>query len=103
MIEDNEEFKEMQLVPSDPFHSPTEKLDNESGMRRLFLVHFTCPLCGQEHSCELYLTLVASNEDEMMDKTLETLDRDDVKVKRLAPPIIPFINFTRRGAYACTN
>ena len=29
-------------------------------MRRLFLIHFSCPLCGQEHSCELYLTLVAT-------------------------------------------
>ena len=85
MIEDNEEFKEMQLVPSDPFHSPTERLGNEAGMRRLFLVHFTCPLCGQEHSCELYLTLVASNQDEMMDRALETLGRDDVKVNSLAP------------------
>ena len=54
-------------------------------MRRLFLVHFSCPLCGQEHSCELYLTLVATTEDEMMERALETLSRDDVKVNSLAP------------------
>ena len=85
MSEDNEENKDMQLVPSDPFHSPTEKLGNEAGMRRLFLVHFSCPLCGQEHSCELYLTLVAKDVDEMMERALETLGRDDVKVNSLAP------------------
>ena len=54
-------------------------------MRRLFLVHFSCPLCGQEHSCELYLTLVARDEKEMMERALETLGRDDVKVNSLAP------------------
>ena len=54
-------------------------------MRRLFLVHFSCPLCGQEHSCEIYLTLVAQNEGEMMERALETLNRDDVMVSSLAP------------------
>ena len=85
MNEDNEEIKDMQLVPSDPFHSATERLGSETGMRRLFLVDFSCPLCGQEHSCEIYLTLVARDDDEMMKKALETLSRDDVKVNSLAP------------------
>ena len=85
MSADNEEAKEMQLVPSDPFHSPTEMLGSEAGMRRLFMVHFSCPLCGQEHSCEVYLTLVAGDEEEMLERALETLNRDDVKVNSLAP------------------
>ena len=85
MSKDNEESKDMQLVPSDPFHSATEKLGSEAGMRRLFLIDFSCPLCGQEHSCEIYLTLVARDEDEMMERALETLGRDDVKVNTLAP------------------
>ena len=85
MIENNEENKDMQLVPSDPFHSATERLGSEAGMRRLFLIDFSCPLCGQEHSCEIYLTLVARDEDEMMEKALETLSRNDVKVNSLAP------------------
>ena len=51
----------------------------------MFLVKFSCPLCGQEHSCEIYLTLIASNEDEMMGKAVQTLNRDDVKVNTLAP------------------
>ena len=74
----------MKLVPSDPFQSATERMGSEDGMRRLFLVHFSCPLCGQEHSCEIYLTLVAQNEGEMMERALETLNRDDVMVSSLA-------------------
>ena len=85
MMENNEENKDMQLVPSDPFHSATERLGSEAGMRRLFLIDFSCPLCGQEHSCEIYLTLVAQNEDEMMERALETLGRDEIKVNSLAP------------------
>ena len=75
----------MELVPSDPFHSATERMGSKDSMRRLFLVHFSCPLCSQEHSCELYLTLVAQNEDELMERALETLRRDDVKMNSLAP------------------
>ena len=82
MIEDN---KDLHLEPSDPFRSPTELIGNELSMRRLFVVHFSCPLCGQDHSCEIYLTLEAGNEDEMMEQALQTLNRDDVKVKSLAP------------------
>ena len=74
----------MHLEPSDPFRSPTELLGTEVSMRRLFVVHFSCPLCGQEHSCEIYLTLEARDEEEMMQKALQTLNRDDVKVKSLA-------------------
>ena len=84
-MENNEENKDMQLVPSDPFHSATERLGSVAGMRRLFLIDFSCPLCGEEHSCEIYLTLVAKDEDEMMERALETLSRDDVKVNSLAP------------------
>ena len=85
MSEDNEESQDMQLVHTDPFHSPTESLDNEDGMRRLFLVHYSCPLCGEQHSCELCMTLVAKDEDEMMERALKTLGRDEVKVNSLAP------------------
>ena len=88
----NEEMKDinfqdpaLRLTHSDPFQSPTERLENEAGMRRLFLVKFRCPLCGDEHSCELYLTSVARDEDEMMERALETLGRDGVKVNSLAP------------------
>ena len=63
-------FQDLRLTHSDPFHSPTERLGNKAGMRRLFLIDFSCPLCGQEHSCELYLTLVAQSEDEMMERAL---------------------------------
>ena len=71
--------------PPTPSTGPTERMGTESSMRRLFQVHFSCPLCGQEHSCELYLTLEAQNTDEMMERALETLGRDDVKVNSLAP------------------
>ena len=77
--------REFHLEYSDPFQSPTERLGSEASMRRLFLVHFNCPLCGQEHSCEIYLTMVARNEAEMMERALETLGRDDIKVNSLAP------------------
>ena len=60
-------------------------MGNDVSMRRLFLVEFSCPLCGQKHSGEIYLTLVARAEDEMMEKAVQTLNRDDVKVKTLAP------------------
>ena len=85
MAEANPGDRELHLEYSDPFQSPTERLGSEAGMRRLFLVYFSCPLCGQEHSCEIYLTLVAQNEDELMERALETLGRDDVKVNSLAP------------------
>ena len=85
MSEDKEDDKDMHLVASDAFRSPTELLGTEVSMRRLFVVQFNCPLCGQEHSCELYLTLEARNEDEMMEKAVRTLNRDDVKVQSLAP------------------
>ena len=85
MTEANPGDRELHLEYSDPFQSPTERLGSEAGMRRLFLVHFSCPLCGQEHSCEMYLTLVARNEAEMMERALETLARDDIKVNSLAP------------------
>ena len=85
MKDNNFQDEDLRLTHSDPFHSPTERLGNEAGMRRLFLVEFNCPLCGQEHSCELYLTLEAQNEDQMMKRALETLERDDVKVNSLAP------------------
>ena len=85
MSEEKEENKGMGLVPSDPFRSPTELLGNQVSMRRLFLIHFNCPLCGQEHICEIYLTLEARNEDEMMEMALQTFNRDDVKVNSLAP------------------
>ena len=75
----------MELVPSDPFRSPTELMGSQASMRRLFLVHFSCPLCGQEHSCEMYLTLVAQNEDELIEMALQTFNKDDVKVNSLAP------------------
>ena len=77
--------REFHLEYSDPFHSPTEMLGSEASMRRLFQVHFSCPLCGQEHSCEIYLALVARNEAEMMERALETLGRDDIRVNSLAP------------------
>ena len=85
MTEANPGDRELHLEYTDPFHSPTERMGSEDSIRRLFLVHFSCPLCGQEHSCELYLTLVATTEDEMMERALETLSRDDVKVNSLAP------------------
>ena len=85
MTEANPGDRELHLEYSDPFHSPTERLGSEASMRRLFLVHFSCPLCGQEHSCEIYLTLVAQNEDELMERALETLGRDDIRVNSLAP------------------
>lgn len=85
MTEEMEKNKDMRLVPSDPFRSPTELLGNEVSMRRLFVVHFSCPLCGQEHSCEIYLTLKARDENDMMEQAVQTLNRDDVKVNSLAP------------------
>ena len=85
MAEANPGDRELHLEPTDPFHSPTERMGTESSMRRLFQVHFSCPLCGQEHSCELYLTLEAQNTDEMMERALETLGRDDIRVNSLAP------------------
>ena len=85
MSEESEKEKGQHLEFSDPFRSPTELMGNEASMRRLFLVQFSCPLCGQEHSCEIYLTLEAQNENEMMEKALQTLNRDDVKVNSLAP------------------
>ena len=85
MSEENKEDRSLHLQFSDPFRSPTELMGNEASMRRLFLVHFSCPLCGQEHACEIYLTLQAKNEDEMMEKALQTLSREDVKVNSLAP------------------
>ena len=85
MSEHRERSKGMKLVSRDPFRSPTELMGNEDSMRRLFLVHFSCPLCGQEHSCEMYLTLVTQNEDEMMEMAVQTFNRDDVKVNSLAP------------------
>ena len=85
MKDNNFRDEDLRLTHSDPFQSPTERLGAEAGMRRLFLVDFICPLCGQEHSCELYLTLVAQNEDEMMERALKTLARDDIKVNSLAP------------------
>ena len=48
-------------------------------------MQFSCPLCGQQHACEIYLTLQAQNDDEMMEKALQTLNRDDIKVNSLAP------------------
>ena len=53
MTEANPGDRELHLEYSDPFQSPTERLGSEDSMRRLFLVHFSCPLCGQEHSCEI--------------------------------------------------
>ena len=97
MTEANPVDRELHLEYSDPFHSPTERLGSEASMRRLFLVNFSCPLCGQEHSCEIYLTMVARNEDEMMEKTLEILGRDDIKVKTLTPFIKEY--HQREGDY----
>ena len=86
--------REFHLEYSDPFQSATERMGSEAGMRRLFQVHFSCPLCGQEHSCEIYLTLVARNEDELMERALETLGRDDIWVVFF---IIPFLLPCSRG------
>ena len=85
MTEANPGDEELHLEYSDPFHSATERMGSEDSMRRLFLIHFNCPLCGQEHGCEMYLTLVALDEDEMMEQALETLGWDDTKVNSLAP------------------
>ena len=85
MTEANPGDGELHMEYSDPFHSATESMGSEASMRRLFLVHFSCPLCGEEHNCELYLTLVAQNEDELMGRALETLGRDDIRVNSLAP------------------
>ena len=84
MTEANPGDRELHLEYSDPFQSATERMGSEDSMRRLFLVHFSCPLCGEEHSCEIYLTLMAQNEDELMERALETLGRDDIKVNSLA-------------------
>ena len=85
MSEANAEDKDQHLEYSDPFQSPTELMGSDTSMRRMFVVQYSCPLCGQEHSCEIYLTLIASNENEMMQKALQTLNRDDVKLNTLAP------------------
>ena len=47
MTEANPSDRELHLEHSDPFQSPTERLGSEAGMRKLFLIHFNCPLCGQ--------------------------------------------------------
>ena len=85
MSEANAEDKDQHLEYSDPFQSPTELMGSDTSMRRMFVVQYSCPLCGQEHSCEIYLTLIASNENEMMQKALQTLNRDDVKLKHPGP------------------
>ena len=85
MAETNSGDSELHLEYSDPFQSATELMGSQDSMRRLFVIHFSCPLCGEEHSCEIYLTLVAKNEDEMMERALETLGRDDIKANSLAP------------------
>ena len=85
MEDEKSQNEDLHLEPSDPFRSPSELMGRDTSMRRLFLVRFICPLCGQEHGCEIYLTLKAQNEDEMMETALQTLNRDDVKVKSLAP------------------
>ena len=46
MTEANPGDRELQLKYSDPFHSPTEMMRSEDSMRRLFLIQFSCPLCG---------------------------------------------------------
>ena len=84
-MEEKEKDKDLDLEASDPFRSPTELMGSEASLRRLFLVNFSCPLCGQEHSGEIYLTLVAKTEGDMMEKAVQTLNRDDVKVNSLAP------------------
>ena len=54
-------------------------------VRRLFVFHFTCPLCGLVHINDLYLTIRASNQDEMIENALQTLERDQLKIKILTP------------------
>ena len=85
MTETNPGDGQLHLEYSDPFQSATERMGTEDSMRRLFLIHFSCPLCGEEHSCEIYLTLEAQDEDDMMERALETLGRDDIQVNSLAP------------------
>ena len=46
MTEPNPGDRELHLEYSDPFQSATERLGSEAGMRRLFLVNFSCPLKG---------------------------------------------------------
>ena len=46
MSEEGEKDKGLHLEFSDPFRNPTELMGSEASMRRLFLVQFSCPLCG---------------------------------------------------------
>ena len=85
MKSENNPNEKLGTEHSDPFRSPTEFIGSDISIRRLFIVSFNCPLCGEEHTCELYMTLQAQNEEEMMEKVIQTLNRDDVKVRSLAP------------------
>ena len=85
MKDNNFQHPALRLTHSDPLQSPTERMGSDAGIRRLFLVHFNYPLCGQDHSCELYLTLVARDESKMMERALETVARDDIEVNSLPP------------------
>lgn len=73
-----------QPVPHDPFHDPTQEV-GPNHIRRLFLVDFSCPLCGNEHGCQVYLTLATSDEEHAMQLAVNTLNNDDVKLKTLTP------------------
>ena len=70
----------------DPFQ--VNDMGDQPSIRRLFIVHYSCPFCFQEHRAELYLTLKAAPYAELLDKAQQILNSDTVKLSTFLPSAI---------------
>ena len=80
-----------------PFTTDTEFFGEAQLLRRLFVVDYTCPLCGEAHEAETYVAHTASSLDQLHAHARACLRQSDVVLPLLGQHI--FLTHNDRGDY----
>lgn len=70
-------MEKLQHGKHDPRATATSQFPDGPAVRRLCSFHFPCPLCGEPHAVQYYITVPASGLDEFHRKLLEMLTGQD--------------------------
>ena len=80
-----------------PFITDGEFFGDAPTMRRLFVVAYSCPLCGEEHDAEIYVAHTTSSLDELHAHARACMRQEEVAVPLLAQHM--FLLHNDRGDY----
>ena len=87
----------MHTTNESPFMTDQELSEGQDGIRRLFDIAYTCPLCGQEHHAETYVFHTTDSLDELHAHARAAMRQDEIGLPLLARHMI-FVH-TDRGDY----